>query len=246
MSEEQELLKDTEVAVNYKKGKSQKQDLLKDTKEKIRDVNALTKVQRLERSLYIGRVKQSEREVFERLVSDSNLDTHKQLFTAMINTYQSLRPEFDNAESAIMQEARKLAPKNFDKSIKRAALRCAKNIIEQSNKPPRPIDTSLKNSSKSADVRADILITEIFEHNELADNWYDKILLTKSSILDYAKKQKSTDSTNIAIGKVVLDRCLERNQELIERHHEKQGLESNHNIAAHYERLKIAKEEGKS
>ena len=225
---------------------SEERALPRSRKEKNKDANTLTKVQRPEKSLYIGRVKQSERNVFEQLVNQTSFDTHKQLFMAMLNTYQNLRLKFDETERVIMQEARELAPKNFDKSIKRVALRYAKNIIEQKNKPPRPIDTSLKNSSKSADVRADILITKIFEHNELADNWYDKILLTKSSILDYSKKQKDFGYENIAMGKVVLDRCLERNQELIERHHEKQGLKSNHNIVAHYERLKAAKEEGKS
>ena len=233
------------------KKQSKQQALLrsaKNTKEIIEGVNTTTnanmptKTRGLERSLYIGRVKQSEREVFEQLVNSASFDTHKQLFTAMLNTYQNLRLEFDDAEREIMQEARELAPKNFDKSIKRASLRYAKNIIEQKNKPPLPIDTSLKNSAKSADVRADTLITKMFEHNELADNWYDKILLTKSSILDYSKKQKDLDPENIAMGKIVLDRCLERNQELIERHHEKQGLKSNHNIAAHYERLKAARD----
>jgi hypothetical protein len=211
-----------------------------------KDTNTSPKTRKFARSLYIGRVKQSEREVFEQLVNDGNFDTHKQLFAAMLSSYQALRYEFSDTERAIIEEARTLAPKNFDRSIKRAALRYAKNIIEQKNKPSRPIDTTLKNSAKSADARADILITEIFEHNELADNWYDKILLTKSSIFDYAKKQKDLNQENIAMGKVVLDRCLERNKELIERHHEKQGMQSDHNIKAHYERLKMTKEEGKN
>ena len=225
---------------------SEEQRLLGSTKETNKAVNPPTNTNKNERSLYIGRVKQSERNAFEQLVNDSNFDTHKQLFTAMLNTYQSLRPEFDNAESAVMQEARALAPKNFDKSIKRAALRYAKSIIEQKDKLPRPVDISLKNSAKSADARVDALLEEIFKNNNEAVHWYDKILLTKSSILDYSKKQKSFDPTNIAMGKVVLDRALERYKEQIEQHHEEHKLADNHNIVAHYERLKAVKEAGKS
>ena len=225
---------------------SEERVLLEDTNDTSRDKNIPTKVNKIERSLYIGRVKQSEREVFEQLVNNSNKETHKQLFMAMLNNYQSLHPEFDSAESAIMKEARELAPKNFDRSIKRAALRYAKSIIEQKNKPPRTVDTSLKNSAKSADARADALIEEIFKHNNEAVDWYDKILLTKSSILDYSKKQKSLRLTSIAMGKVVLDRVLERYEKRIRQHHEEHKLADNHNIVAYYERLKAAKEEGKS
>jgi hypothetical protein len=224
---------------------SEERVLFEDTKEITKDANTLIKINKTERSLYIGRVKQSERNVFEQLVDNSNKETHKQLFMAMLNTYQSLRPEFDNVERAIMQEARELAPKNFDKSIKRAVLRYAKNIIEQKNKPPRPVDTKLKNSAKSADARADALLEEIFKNNNEAVHWYDKIFLTKSSILDYSKKQRSSDPTNIAMGKVVLDRALERYEERIRRHHEEHKLTDNHNIVAHYERLKVEKEQGK-
>ena len=96
---------------------SEERVLFEDTKEITKEANTLIKINKTERSLYIGRVKQSERDVFEQLVDNSNKETHKQLFMAMLNTYQSLRPEFDNVERAIMQEARELAPKNFDKSI---------------------------------------------------------------------------------------------------------------------------------
>lgn len=224
---------------------SEEQELIESNKEMNKVVNPPTNANKIERSLYIGRVKQSERKAFEQLVNNSNKETHKQLFTAMLNTYQSLRPEFDNAESAIMQEARVLAPKNFDRSMKRAALRYAKNIIEQKDRTPRPVDTKLKNSAKSADARADALLEEIFMNNNKAIHWYDKILLTKSSILDYSKKQKSFRPTSIAMGKVVLDRALERYEERIRQHTQEHKLADNHNIIAHYERLKAAKEAGK-
>jgi hypothetical protein len=44
----------------------------------------------------------------------------------------------------------------------------------------------------------------------------------------------------------VLDRALERYEERIKQHHEEHKLPDNHNIVAHYERLKVAKEKGKS
>lgn len=238
----------TKLIKKHKESKimSKEQVLIESNKEMNKAVNPPTNANKNERSLYIGRVNQSERKVFEQLVNNSSKETHKRLFMAMLNTYQSLRPEFDDAESAIMQEARALAPKNFDKSIKRATLRYAKSIIEQKNKLPRPVDTKLKNSAKSADARADALIEEIFKNNNEAIHWYDKILLTKSSILDYSKKQKSLNPTSIAMGKVVLDRALERYEERIRQHTQEHKLADNHNIVAHYERLKAAKEAGKS
>ena len=85
------------------------------------------------------------------------------------------------------------------------------------------------------------MIEQIFNNNNNANHWYDKTLITKTSILDYASKQKATDPEAIVSGKLVLDRCIERHKEQIKRHHEEHKLTPNHNAIAHYERLKAIK-----
>ena len=178
---------------------------------------------------------------FEKLAED-NKATKKQLFVSMLNNYKNLSLEFNETEVALIKQAKEVALQAFKKAAKKAILQCAKKVRDMEDQlKDTTIDPSLKNSARSADVRADTLITKIFEHNELADNWYDKTLLTKSSVLDFIEKQKQLDPETIAIGKVVLDRCLERNKELIQLHHEEHELKSNHNVKAHYERLKITK-----
>jgi len=193
------------------------------------------------KALSISRVTQDIKEGFAQLAIASN-KTQSQLFTLIFNNYKNLNVEFNEEEIALIQQAKDTAPNTFKKKLKRGILRYANDAINMKDLPEASsVDINKKNSARAADVRADTLITKIFEHNELAENWYDKILLTKSSILDYVEKQKILEPDTICIGKVVLDRCLERNKELIERHHEKQGLKSNHNVKAYYERLKITK-----
>jgi hypothetical protein len=114
-------------------------------------------------------------------------------------------------------------------------------LISLKDKPEAPVNTKVKNSAKAADARADALIEQIFTNNNDAKHWYDKVLITKTSILDYAAKQKAADPDTIISGKLVLDRCLERHKEQIKQHHAEHGLTPNHNAIAHYERLKATK-----
>lgn len=195
--------------------------------------------------LTIHNVNHIVRNTFRKLSISHNL-TQPLFLATMIKAYQNLHLEFDDSERAIMQEARELTPKTFDKRIRKLVLRYAKTIINQKDQPPRPVDIKLKNSSAAANARADALIEKIFKHNNEAANRYDKIFLSKSSIFDYSEKQKAQDPTNITIGQVVLDRALERNKERIDKHHREHKLADNHNITAYYERLKAEKEEAKS
>lgn len=187
------------------------------------------------------KVDRATHDILTELVESCQKKSQKELFLAMLSNYQNLRFELNEDESAIMKKAQELAPVTFRKRMKRMALRYAEQVINLKNKPEAPVDIKVKNSTKAADRRAEILLKQMFDHNNNAVNWYDKILLTKSSMLDYLEKQKDSNPEAIGMGKLVLDRCIEHNKKLIERHHETHKLTSNHNAIAHYERLKATK-----
>lgn len=166
---------------------------------------------------------------------------HNKLFAQVFYHYLNFPFELSCEESLVMQEAHKIAPNTLGKKIKKMVLRYAQVLISLKDKPKAIVNTKIKNSAKAADARADALIEQIFKNNEDAKHWYEKTLITKTSILDYAAKQKATDPEAIVSGKLVLDRCLERHKEQIKQHHEEHKLTPNHNAIAHYARLKAIK-----
>lgn len=190
--------------------------------------------------LAINNIDQSLRRTFVDLAKSRNI-YQSQLFTEAFNHYLNFRFELDETESSVMQEAHAIAPNTLGKKIKKMVLRYAQVLISLKDKPEAPVNTKVKNSAKAADARADALIEQIFTNNNDAKHWYDKVLITKTSILDYAAKQKAADPDAIISGKLVLDRCLERHKERIKQHHAEHGLTPNHNAIAHYERLKATK-----
>jgi len=166
---------------------------------------------------------------------------HNKLFAEIFYHYLNFPFELSCEESLVMQEAHKIAPNTLGKKIKKMVLRYSEHLISLKDKPEAPVNTKVKNSAKAADARADALLAQIFKNNEDAKHWYEKTLITKTSILDYAVKQKETDPDAIISGKLVLERCLERHKEQIRQHHEEHKLTPNHNAIAHYERLKATK-----
>lgn len=192
------------------------------------------------RVLAINNIDQSLHKTFVDLAKSRHI-YQSQLFTEAFNHYLNFRFELDETESAVMQEAHAIAPNSLGKKIRKMVLRYAEYLINLKDKPKAPVDTKVKNSAKAADARADTLIEQIFTNNNDAKHWYDKVLITKTSILDYAAKQKVSDPHAIVSGKLVLDRCLERHKERVKQHHIEHGLTPNHNAMAHYERLKATK-----
>ena len=166
---------------------------------------------------------------------------HNKLFAEIFYHYLNFPFELSCEESLVMQEAHKIAPNTLGKKIKKMVLRYSEHLISLKDKPEAPVNTKVKNSAKAADARADALLAQIFKNNEDAKHWYEKTLITKTSILDYAVKQKETDPDAIISGKLVLERCLERHKEQIRQHHEEHKLTPNHNAIAHCERLKATK-----
>jgi hypothetical protein len=208
------------------------------TKAKTKQVKA-NKVKKRE-ILSISNVNSVLHQAFSDLAISKKL-THNKLFAQIFYHYLNFPFELNNDESLVIQEAQAIAPNSLDKKIKKVALRYAQELISLKDKPQAPINTKIKNSAKAADVRADALIEQLFKSNEDAKHWYEKILITKTSILDYAAKQKATDPEAIISGKLVLDRCLERHKKRIQHHHEEHKLAPNHNAIAHYARLKGTK-----
>jgi hypothetical protein len=198
------------------------------TKAKTKQVKA-NKVKKRE-ILSISNVNSVLHQAFSDLAISKKL-THNKLFAQIFYHYLNFPFELNNDESLVIQEAQAIAPNSLDKKIKKVALRYAQELISLKDKPQAPINTKIKNSAKAADVRADALIEQLFKSNEDAKHWYEKILITKTSILDYAAKQKATDPEAIISG----------HKKRIQHHHEEHKLAPNHNAIAHYARLKGTK-----
>jgi len=189
-------------------------------------------------ALSISGIEEVVKSEFIHLAIINNI-TQAQFLATLLNNYKNFYAPLNKEEQEIMQQALKLAPKSLEKKIKRGALRYATDIINLQKVDKSTIDISIRNSPKSADLRADHLIEEIFKHNDTTTNWYDKIFINKNSILDYSEKQKELKPNTISIGKAVLDRCLERLFLVIKDHHKKHSLDIHHNTKAYYERLKL-------
>jgi hypothetical protein len=165
--------------------------------------------------------------------------TQAQFLAVLLNNYKNFYIPLNQEEQEIMGKAYRIAPNTLKKKIKNGALRHASNLVNTQRTVKNVVDTNAKNSPRAADARADALLEQIFKHNEAATNWYDKIFITKTALLDRCQEQKELNPESVSIGKAVLDRCLERCRVLIENHHKEHKLESKHNTRAYYERLKI-------
>ena len=189
-------------------------------------------------SLSISGIDKLIKSEFTDLALSKNI-TQAQFLAVLLSNYKNFYISLNEEEQEIMDKACKIAPNTLKKKIKKGALRHATNLINTQRTKKDIVDTNAKNSPRAADARADALLEQIFKHNDAATNWYDKIFITKTALLDHCQEQKELNPQSISIGKAVLDRCLERCKGLIENHHKKHKLESKHNTRAYYERLKI-------
>jgi len=175
---------------------------------------------------------------YDDLAKNCNM-THTEFAKVLLESYKNFNIDLSEKELVIIKQALKTAPTTYKKKVRKSVLRCATSIID-SNSPNSNIDTNKINSGKSADKRVDDLLELMFKHNKDATNKYDKIFISKSSLLSFINKAKEAGEIKVTTSKAVIDRCLERRRSLIEAHHTEQELDDNHNLKAHYERLKAA------
>jgi sulfur carrier protein ThiS len=175
---------------------------------------------------------------YSRLAEAKNT-THLELLKLLIDNFKHFNIELEEQEAVTIKQALRIAPTAYNKKIKKAVLRCALGVID-SGITDSNIDINKPNSARSADKRVDDLLESVFIQNEKAIYKYDKIFISKSSLLDFISKAKESGAIEFTTSKAVIDRCLERHRKLIEAHHAEQELDSNHNSKAYYERLKAA------
>ena len=175
---------------------------------------------------------------YDKLAKNKNM-THIEFAKVLLENYKHFNVDFIETEIAIIDQALHTAPITYRKKIKKSVLRCATGVVD-SNTTDATVDTDKINSSKAADKRVDILLQLMFKHNKTASNKYDKIFISKSSLLEFINKAKEAGDIAMTTSKAVINRCLERRRSLIEAHHVEQALNSSHNLKAYYERLKAA------
>jgi hypothetical protein len=163
--------------------------------------------------------------------------TQAEFTRTLLSNYKCFNLDFSKEEQERLEVALQKTPSSLKNKIKRSILRHVESAI---NRPSKVInnDINARTSSHSANARVDALLDQILRHNETAANWYDKIFITKSSMQSYVQQQKGLNAVCLTPGKTVIDRCLERNKELISTHHLEQGLDSSHNSKAYYARAK--------
>jgi hypothetical protein len=163
--------------------------------------------------------------------------TQAEFTRTLLSNYKCFNLDFSKEEQERLEVALQKTPSSLKNKIKRSILRHVESAI---NRPSKVInnDINARTSSHSANARVDALLGQILKHNEIVDNWYDKIFITKSSMQSYVQQQKGLNTSCLTPGKTVIDRCLERNKELIATHHLEQGLDSSHNSKAYYARSK--------
>ena len=190
-------------------------------------------------SLSISGIDPLVKSEYARLAVNANM-TQAEFARALLGNYKCFNLDFSKEEQERVDIALQKTPSSLKKKIKRSILR---HVESEINRPSKVInnDINAKTSSRSANARADALLGQIMKHNELVANWYNKIFISKSSMQTYVQQQKGLDAGCLTPGKTVIDRCLERNKELIAAHHLEQGLGSNHNSKAYYTRLKEQK-----
>ena len=201
-----------------------------------------TKTTRL--SLSTSGVTPEFKKEYQELVKNSNL-THIEFIQMLIHTYKSFNKDFTQDELETINQALEIAPTAYKKRFKKSVLRSARSIIN-SNELNDEIDINNLHSTKAANKRVDDLLESLFKHNETTTNSNDKIFITKSSFLRFIEKAKKDGVITIAPSKTTVNICLERHNSQINKHHEEQQLNANHNLKAYYKRLKdVNKTEGK-
>ena len=190
-------------------------------------------------SLSISNIDPLVKTEYARLAVLANM-TQAEFTRTLLGNYKYFNLDFSKEEQERLEVALQKTPSSLKNKIKRSILRHVESSI---NRPTKVInnDINARTSSHSANARADALLGQILKHNEMSANWYDKIFITKSSMQSYVQQQKGLNVSSLTPGKTVIDRCLERNKELITAHHLEQGLENSHNSKAHYARLKAHK-----
>jgi len=180
------------------------------------------------------------KEEFVRHAKDNNL-TQGELFKKLWHNYQNFYIPLELEEQDLVSKAYTISSKTINKKLKKALLHLAGKVLEfQKTDDSVAINKDTKNSSRAADMRVAEVVSEMILANDTATEWYDRKFLSQRAIFDYALDRKFKDPNNLSLSISVISRFLDSNREMLDEHHNKYGLDENHNRKAHYERMRIA------
>lgn len=167
--------------------------------------------------------------------------TQSNLFNQIWNNFKNFHIKLSEEEQDIINKASSVASVTLKKRIRRYLLKTANQLIDQELNNQQEVNTLLKNSSKAADIRLAEIISEIMQANDNATHWYDRKYLSQKSIFDYARERKELNPDGYGVSIPVINRYLERYKALIASHHEKHGMNADHNSLAYHERERMKK-----
>lgn len=190
--------------------------------------------------LSINAIDMDIKEEFVKHAKESNL-TQGELFKKLWHHYQNFYIPLNEEEQELVSKAYAVSSKTINKKLKKALLHIAQKVLElQVIDASVIVDKDTKNSSRAADMRVTDIVNEMMLANDTATEWYDRKFLSQRAIFDYALDKKFKDPSNLSLSISVISRFLDSNKDMLEKHHNKYGLDENHNRRAHYERMRIA------
>lgn len=190
--------------------------------------------------LSINAIDMDIKEEFVKHAKDNNL-TQGELFKKVWRNYQNFYIPLEQEEQQLVSKAYAISYKTINKKLKKALLHIAQKVLElQVIDASVIVDKDTKNSSRAADMRVAEIVNEMMLANDTATEWYDRKFLSQRAIFDYALDRKFKDPSNLSLSIGVISRFLDSNKDMLNEHHNKYGLDENHNRKAHYERMRIA------
>jgi len=185
-------------------------------------------------NISINNISEELKNDFNNISDDS---TNAKTLELLINHYKLLGFSFSREERNRIKKAISVSPKSSSSRIKKSILNTADAIIKSIEADT--YDLKKKNSAIAADKRALNVLQLIFRHNEETKEWFDKIHISSNSFMKFAQDLKNSKSIGTTFNKYTVDRCIERSKKIIDEHHSKHELLSNHNVKAHHYRRKL-------
>ena len=190
--------------------------------------------------LSINAIDMDIKDEFVKHAKETNL-TQGELFKKLWHHYQNFYIPLNEEEQELVSKAYAISSKTINKKLKKALLHITQKVLElQRIDASVVVDKDTKNSSRAADMRVAEIVNEMMLANDTATEWYDRKFLSQRAIFDYALDRKFKDPSNLSLSIGVISRFLDSNKDMLEKHHNKYGLDENHNRKAHYERIRIA------
>lgn len=157
--------------------------------------------------------------------------TYKELFETVWEVYKYCDFDLNKKDKENISHINNILPGELSKRLKRF-IQLTRDKLDSLNSKNH--DLSIKNSSKSAFTRIDLIVKEMMKNNDNSTNWFDKKHISNKSIHDYVQDKKKDDPNILTFGNDTIKKYLIINKKKVDDHNNKHDLGKNHNLKAFY------------